>query len=225
MIGGGILAAWTPFWTGLSALSTLDFMRTSTGQPSIGTMFLPVGVSSGFTVLGIFVMVFAFIRLAGQNAHFPQSERPFRNTQESSSRVIATALVSMGSKTLLSPPANAIPHEPTLAFGYLIVLPDGREVVSCEQGDLRAAYKANTIDQCNRLLCGRWVKLFGDINQNFGKGHIILEYSESPMLSLRFSEHWIEQLSCLTRGSTVTFRGRIFEVDQISINIRDCEMV
>jgi hypothetical protein len=61
MIGGAILAAWIPFWRFLSVLSTIDFMRTSTGRPSLGTFFLPHGVADGITVLGLGVMVYAFM--------------------------------------------------------------------------------------------------------------------------------------------------------------------
>ena len=73
MIGGGILAAWIPFWTLVSTLSTFDFMRTASGHPSIGTFFLPSGLSNGVIVLGIFVMVFAFVRLA--RAGIPPDDR------------------------------------------------------------------------------------------------------------------------------------------------------
>ena len=65
MIGGAILAAWIPFWQFLSALSTLDLMRTSGGHPSIGTFFLPKGLADGLTVLGIGMMVYAFTLLSG----------------------------------------------------------------------------------------------------------------------------------------------------------------
>lgn len=64
MIGGGILAAWMPLWRFISTLSTFDFMQTSAGRPSIGTFFLPPGLAHSITVLGIAVMVGAFIVLA-----------------------------------------------------------------------------------------------------------------------------------------------------------------
>ncbi len=64
MIGGAILAAWIPFWQFVSALSTIDLMRTSTGRPSIGTFFLPRGLADGLTVSGIALMVFAVVLLA-----------------------------------------------------------------------------------------------------------------------------------------------------------------
>jgi hypothetical protein len=61
MIGGGILSAWTPFWKFLSFLSTVDFMRTAGGHPSIGTLLLPPGLAGCITVIGIAVMVGAFL--------------------------------------------------------------------------------------------------------------------------------------------------------------------
>lgn len=64
MIGGGILAAWNPLWAFVSALSTFDFMTTSGGHPGIGTFFMPRGMADGITVVGIGVMVFAFILLS-----------------------------------------------------------------------------------------------------------------------------------------------------------------
>jgi hypothetical protein len=64
MIGGGILAAWNPLWAFISALSTFDFMTTSGGHPGIGTFFMPRGMADGITVVGIGVMVFAFILLS-----------------------------------------------------------------------------------------------------------------------------------------------------------------
>lgn len=64
MIGGAILAAWIAFWRFVSALSTVDLMQTSTGRPSIGTFFLPRGLADGLTVLGVGLMVFAFLLLA-----------------------------------------------------------------------------------------------------------------------------------------------------------------
>src|ERR1039458_2089809 len=64
MVGGAILAAWIPFWTFLSGLSTIDFMRTSSGRPSIGTFGVPPSISAGFTVAGICAMVWAFVLLS-----------------------------------------------------------------------------------------------------------------------------------------------------------------
>ncbi len=64
VIGGAILAAWIPFWTFVSAVSTVDFMRTASGHPSIGTFFLPRGIADGVTVVGFGVIIFAFVLLA-----------------------------------------------------------------------------------------------------------------------------------------------------------------
>jgi len=66
MIGGAVLAAWIPLWNFISFVSTVDFMRTSSGRPGIGTLFLPRGIADGATVLGIGGMVYAFILLAGK---------------------------------------------------------------------------------------------------------------------------------------------------------------
>jgi len=73
MIGGGILAAWIPFWNFVSTLSTIDLMRTAGGHPSIGTFFLPRGIADGLTVLGIGVMIRAFITQARTNRQLPAS--------------------------------------------------------------------------------------------------------------------------------------------------------
>ena len=62
-----MLAAWIPFWTFASAVGTKDFFGTSSGHASIGSFFLPRGVADGLTVVGIGVMIYAFIGLERRN--------------------------------------------------------------------------------------------------------------------------------------------------------------
>src|SRR3954452_25407650 len=68
MIGGAALAAWIPLWNFISVVSTIDFVRVNGGRSSIGTFFLPRGIADITTVLGIGVMVYAFILLSKPSA-------------------------------------------------------------------------------------------------------------------------------------------------------------
>ena len=223
MIGGSILAAWIPFWTFLSALSTVDFMRTSTGQPSIGTMFLPVGISSGFTVLGISVMVLAFVRLAGTEKRDTQSPRVQRNIKEERITRVAIPVKILTSEPIA--PLQPAPAKTTPPFGAIMKLPDGRQVLTCEQGDIAQIYLDNTVDQCSRILVGKCLKFSGRIKENLGNGKIYLEYVDGPLISLEFGNHWIESLATLGRGSSLTIRGRVSNVNQASIRFDNCEIL
>src|SRR6202162_6461565 len=68
VIGGAILAAWKPFWSSLSALSTFDFMRTAGGHPSIGLLFLPTGLADIVTVLGLVLIFIGVFRRQGSSS-------------------------------------------------------------------------------------------------------------------------------------------------------------
>ena len=115
----------------------------------------------------------------------------------------------------------SIPHP---IFGAPTVLPDGHEISSCTPEDIQAVYHANTIDQFNRLLGGKWFKMSGKINQNHGKGLIFLE-QHSPLIVLQFGKGWDEQLSLLPRGSDVTFRGKLMASNLGAIELHECEVL
>lgn len=63
MICGSALFAWVPF---RRAICALGLMRISGDHPSIGTFFLPTGLADILTVVGIGVMVYAFIQIANR---------------------------------------------------------------------------------------------------------------------------------------------------------------
>lgn len=212
MIGGAILAAWTPFWTFASTLGTLDFMRTSSGQPSIGNFFLPPGISSGLNVVGIGVMVCAFIQLAHRNglSHAETQSRP-----EITSTPNHVPLDSESS-------GSGMPFW----FSAKTTLPDGREIHACTVDQLQEVYNANTVDQVDRLLRGKWVKVAAKVLQNYGAGSIYVDCEKPrPFITLKFTEDWVDQLSLLERGSGVMVRGKIVNVDHYGIHLSDCELL
>ncbi len=189
MIGGVILAVWIPFWNFLSALSTIDFMRTSGGHAGVGTFFLPRGIADGLTVLGIGVMAYAFVQLAARyNGAQPDDESQTQDDGKSPTEDLTSLLLF---KTTT------------------VTLPDGRQIINCTTEDLQAVYRANTIDQTNRILCENWVKLSGKLNENYGSGFVVLEYDSPPVIALRFEKDWFEPLSVLRPGSSMTIRGKI----------------
>jgi hypothetical protein len=213
MVGGAVLAAWIPFWTFASALSTLDFMRTSGGHPSIGTFYLPAGISAGLTVVGIGVMVYAFILL---------SHRTSQSFSDGTSVPMAGTV----------PPEKADKHEPGLdVLPPGVTLPDGRTISTCRLEDLIAIYKENTTDQANRLLVGKWIKFSGEVHDNQGDGSVYIVHSgifgmPSPVLVwLQFGKGWEEPLSTLRRGSSITARGQIVRVSSAVIRLERCELL
>jgi hypothetical protein len=118
------------------------------------------------------------------------------------------------------------------AFGTTLpTLPDGREIISCSPEDLRKIYRANTIDQTNRILRGKWVRMSVEIQDNHGQGELLLKHGSplrlvsGPLIFLKFAEGWMEQLSTLARGSKVTIRGRIRDADILHIQLVDCELL
>jgi hypothetical protein len=178
--------------------------------------YLPVGISPGLTVVGIGVMVYAFVLLSRRTAAVPRNGVM---VSSESHRVINNDEPPPASnpKPLSDLPVTAGVLAPT------VILPDGRAISNCSLEDLEALYKANTIDQANRLLTGKWIKLSGKVFNNFGKGKVFLV--SDPIITLHFAEGWEDQLSTLKRGSEVTLRGQIVEVDHNSINLRGCELV
>jgi len=211
IVGGAILAAWTPFWTFVSGLSTIDFMRTSSGRPSIGTFYLSPTLSSGLNVAGLGVIVYAFILLSRQVSR-GNSARSESNSQ----------------KPAAVPPAEGppptIPISTSQDFGVQTVLPDGRAIISCSLEDLQAAFHKNTLDQFNRLLAGRWVKISGKIHENHGNGQIWLS-NNGLYFVLQFAKGWNEQLSVLGRGVAVTVRGKIVQAQISAIYLDNCELL
>jgi hypothetical protein len=109
-------------------------------------------------------------------------------------------------------------------LGSKTVLPDGREVISCTREGIQALFKANTIDQFNRLLRGQWLKMSGTLEENHGGGRIYLEAFD-PMIWLKFAEGWEEHLSTLPKGSSITFRGKLKGADSTSVHLQDCELL
>jgi hypothetical protein len=86
VIGGGILAAWIPFWRFVSFLSSFDFMRTASGRPSIGTFFLPSGLADGLWIVGIAMIVFVVVTREMQ-------ESPYITRQEIARATDATPVI------------------------------------------------------------------------------------------------------------------------------------
>jgi len=198
MVGGVILAAWTPFWAFVSGLSTIDFMRTSTGRPSIGTFYLSPTLSAGLNVVGFGVIVYAFILLSRQ--------------------------VSWGASVNHSESTSQQPRLDVPGFGVNTTLPDGRAIISCSLEDLGDAYHKNTIDQFNRLLSGKWIKTSGRIGENHGNGQVWLSNAD-PIFVLQFAEGWSDQLSPLGRGATITVRGKILKADYSGVRLEECELL
>jgi hypothetical protein len=222
MIGGAILAAWIPFWTFASGLSTIDFMRTSGGHPSIGTFYLPAGISAGLSVLGIGVMVYAFILLS------KRTSADQRNPADSSGGVPISVPSEPARTHDTVAPVPAANPKPTDVLRPTVLLPDGRAISSSSQQELTAIYRANTTDQASRLLVGKWIKFSGKVRDNHGKGSVFLASIDAepcPVILLGFGEHWEEQLSALQRGCSVTVRGQIVRVGNSHIGLENCELL
>jgi hypothetical protein len=113
----------------------------------------------------------------------------------------------------------------TPLFDAHTVLPDGRAVISCSPEDLQVAHHNSTIDQFNRLLGGKWVKIYGKIEENYGNGLVFLTTQEYPMIVLQFGKGWDEQLSILPRGSSVTIRGKMGIASLAAIHLEECELL
>lgn len=105
------------------------------------------------------------------------------------------------------------------------VLPDGRVIISCVPEDIAAAYKTKTTDQFNRALGGKWVKMSGQIADNHGSGVVYLEFSRYPSMRLRFEKGWAESLAELSRGASVTVRGKIAGVNGMTVMFDECELL
>ncbi len=116
-------------------------------------------------------------------------------------------------------------HESLMPFNAIsTTLPDGREIHSCTPEDLRSVYRDNTLDQTNRLLIGKWVKLSSRIDNNHGGGKVYLEKGR-PLILLHFDNVWFDQLATLGRGSSVTVRGQIAPSEIFGMNIQNCELL
>ncbi len=62
--GAALLIGWQKLWAVISALSTLDFMRTASGHPSIGTFFMPVALADAINLFGLTILIYLMIRKA-----------------------------------------------------------------------------------------------------------------------------------------------------------------
>jgi hypothetical protein len=172
----------------------------------------------------------------------PQSQTPSKGTEQTmvnsmmwiflvglliaGAMHIAAAVIANRPKGTES---KVIPMAET-SFGAAVThLPDGREIISCDLGQLGKIHRTNTLDQANRILRGKWVRMSGEIDNNHGDGEILLNYSSplrlGPLIYLQFTEGWTEQLSMLSRGSKVTIRGCISVVDVTVIKLTDCELL
>lgn len=109
------------------------------------------------------------------------------------------------------------------AFGKPTILPDGREVVSCTPKDLQALYRTHTIVQISRLFSGKWLKLYGKID-NISGPRLFMD-SVHPMVVLTFDVAWAEQLSTLTRESSVTIRDKMAKADHATFTLAECELL
>jgi hypothetical protein len=110
-------------------------------------------------------------------------------------------------------------------FGAQMVLPDGRTIISCSPEDLQSAFRTNTKDQFNRLLSGKWIKISGKIEDNLGNGTVIIITEGSPNIFLHFGRAWEDQLSVLSRGLSVTIRGKIAPAQIGYISLIECELL
>lgn len=109
-------------------------------------------------------------------------------------------------------------------FGVPTVLPDGRIVISCSHEDLQAAFRDHTMDLIHRVLDGKWIKISGNIKEIYSDGLVFLAHG-FPIVLLRFGKGWQEQLSDLRRGSSVTIRGKMMDVDPQGIRLGECELL
>jgi hypothetical protein len=118
------------------------------------------------------------------------------------------------------------PHpEPMPSFSIQMVLPDGRAIINSTPEDLRAAFHNSTVDQFNRLLGGKWIKLSGKIQDNLGNGTVMLLAPSPPSIFLDFGKAWEDQLSTLPRGSSVTIRGKMGPARPSWIILVECELL
>jgi hypothetical protein len=118
----------------------------------------------------------------------------------------------------------AIIQQPS--FGTPMDLPDGRTILSISPDDLQAAHHNNTVDQFNRLLGGRWIKISGKIRNTYGNGLVFLKLTEDyPLIVLHFGKGWYEPLSVLPLGSSMTIRGKVEGTDGVYINLSECELL
>ena len=222
MVGGAILAAWIPFWTFLSGLSTIDFMRTSSGRPSIGTFYLPASLSAGLSVVGTGVMVYAFVLLYRRTSA-DHSGGGIAVSRESSR--VAPMELSAHPTSLSKLPSRTLPD----VFLNAVTLPDGRVISSCNLEDVIAVHKANTTEQAHRLLVGKWIKFPGTVEDISTDGIVNLASTNRsdplPVFVLKFAEGWEKQLSALQRASSVTVRGQIAGLEYSFIRLKACELL
>lgn len=114
-----------------------------------------------------------------------------------------------------------------LQFGTQTVLPDGRVITSCTLEDLITAFKQKTNYQFNKAFRGKWVKISGQIDDSHGDGRVYLKTpTGSPTLTrLRFGKGWEGALSELSRGATITIRGKFGESDSSALRLDECELL
>jgi hypothetical protein len=113
---------------------------------------------------------------------------------------------------------------PPSGFDAQTTLPDGRVINSCSLEYLARTHRENTLDQFNRLLGGKWIKISGKIDDNHGNGLVYLMHS-SPLIRLQFAKGWEQQLSLLGRGSTVIVRGKVSAASGAAIVLGECELL
>jgi len=205
-------------------------MRTSSGHPGIGTFFLPRGLADALTVVGVGVMVYAFILLSRRTSADTGGVVMVAALNESTrmADVDATTLASRPETNVDAVMPASKPQALSEVLPPPITLPDGRAIYSCSVKDIVAIHRANTTDQTSRLLVGRWVKLTGTIGDNRGKGVVYLDAIDGdprPFLVLQFVKGWEEHLSTLGRGSSITSRGQIVQLDITHIYLERCELV
>ncbi len=105
-----------------------------------------------------------------------------------------------------------------------VTLPDGREVVTCTQDDLRALYRANTVERTSRALKGKWIRMSGELREH-SDNQLYLKVTDKPLIMLKFAKGWDEELLRLQRGSQFTFRGKIVAVDIYGLSLEECEFL
>jgi hypothetical protein len=213
MIGAGIIAAWGPFWRAVSFLSSIDFMRTASGRPGIGTYFLPPGLADLLMVVGIGLMVFVFVSREMQGSpHGYSSAMPFSRPDQ-------------------EPPAH---HEPP----PLHQEPSGhrseeRLFVDRTPQELMRFREEHTSVNANKLLevfMGKWLRvpgIFEDVAVERTTLFVTLVMPTGTSRSvafLYFQLEWHDRLLMLKRGAPITVIGRIVSVGLGEVVLTDCEL-
>ena len=126
-------------------------------------------------------------------------------------------------ETAASPQAPSQPIVRQPPFEAQMVLPDGRTIITTTPEELQAAFRLGTIAQFNRLLGGKWVKISGNVSENFGGRSYVLLTQESPRIGLLFGKEWDGQTSQLARGSIVTVRCKVGAAHVDLIDLVECE--